>query len=119
MFTCSVSKIVYSTLPGQKIYCIYEYITSQAQTEKGCKYSTIYSHPLFFSFYSLPTHPQKNWIFYSHSYSAFIISLGVFLVGWVVMGYTRTLSHLHVAVLRKHTNAVIQNMVSNFEYIER
>lgn len=89
--------------------------------QKRGVYIQQYIHiPYFFSFYSLPTHPQKNWIFlYSHSYSAFIISLGVCLVGWVVMGYIRTLSHLHIAVLRKHTNADIQNMVSNFEYIER
>lgn len=89
--------------------------------QKRGVYIQQYIHiPYFFSFYSLPTHPQKNWIFLcSHSYSAFIISLGVCLVGWVVMGYIRTLSHLHVAVLRKHTNADIQNMVSNFEYIER
>lgn len=60
--------------------------------QKRGVYIQQYIHiPYFFSFYSLPTHPQKNWIFlYSHSYSAFIISLRVFLVGWVVMGYIRT-----------------------------
>lgn len=41
------------------------------------------------------------------------------MVGWEVMGYMRTLSHL--AVLRKHTNADIQDTgnVSNLDDILR